>query len=330
MSVILNNNSIMSLVEANKRAGYDRNEGFLLDLRKQHHALDVLPFLPASDGAFHSYTKAKKLGSGDWRAINEGRKPTYGVSESVTTPVQLFSTECNISDDVMKLADSPADTRDSENLLVATGLVDQFMDNLINSDGSNPLAMKGFEFYRPKLGDYCINGGGTATQNGKLSSIYLCEMGEYGVNVRYNPKMTGGSDGIGLSIKDEGAVWMNDQNNRHMKVWKTTYDLTAGLEVRQDAALVRIANVPTVKVGGKSGFDPSVFIEALNLLPRMGENAVAFCPRPIYAQLMQFAFESTSNNMTVETIENFGPVVKVMGIPFLREDSIKTGLNVIA
>lgn len=323
MSVILNNAQVMSLYEANKRAGYDRNEGFLLEIQKKHQALDVLSFLPSSDGSFHKYNKASLLGKGTWRDLNEGRTPTFGTMESVTTPVQLFSTESNVSDDILQTCNSPSDVRDSENLLVAKGLVDDFMEALITSDGSDDKKMKGFMYYRGAKGDYCLNGltTGDTTSTSTFTSLFLCELGEYGVNIRYNPKLTGGSDGIGLKIKDEGAVWMNDANNKHMKVWKTTYDLTAGLEVRQDNALIRIANV-----NPKKDFNTDVFIDALQLLPNGGDNAVVFCPRSIYAQLMKFAFNSVSGtgNFSVEEFENFGKVLKVFGVPFIREDAIPT------
>lgn len=322
MSVILHNNAIMSLAEANKRAGYDRNRGFLLELEKKHHALDVIPFLPANNNAFHSYQKAVTLGSGEWRVLNEGRVATRGTMESVTTAVQIFGAESNVSDDVLQVADSPADARDSENLLIAHGLVNQFFDALINSDGSNPKAMKGFQFFRDKIGSYCLDAGGVTSGGKKLTSIYLIQPGEYGLNCRYNPKLTGGADGIGLKIKDEGSVWVNDANGRQMKIWKTTYDMTAGLELRQEESLIRLANVdPT------ADFNSGLFIDAMNLLPDSGDGAVALCPRPIYAQLMKYAEAKLSNNFTVEIIENFGKIVRVFGIPFIREDAIRTDLS---
>lgn len=322
VSVILHNNAIMSLAEANKRAGYDRNRGFLLELEKKHHALDVIPFHPANNNAFHTYNKAVTLGSGDWRFLNEGRKATRGTMESFTTAVQIFGAESNVSDDVLRTCESPADARDSENLLVGQGLVNQFFDALINSDGSNPKAMKGFQFFRDKIGSYCVDAGAAVSSSKKGTSIYLIQPGEYSLNVRYNPKLTGSSHGIGLSIKDEGSLWTKDANGNDMKVWKTTMDLTAGLELRQDESLVRIANVDP-----KAEFDLDLFIEAMHLLPDMGEGAVALCPRPIYAQLMKKAIGMAGYQFKIENVENFGGIATFMGIPFIREDAIRTDLT---
>ena len=315
MSTILGD-KYMSLVEANKRKGYDRNEGFLLELAKQHHALDVLPFLPASDNAFHSYNQATLVGQGAWRDLNEGRESTYGSMESITTPVQLFSAESNISDDVLRTADAPADTRDSENLLVATGLVEDFMSSFVYSDGSDPKCMKGLVFYRPKLGEYCIDGGGTSS--GSLTSMYIANMGKNGVNVRYNPKLTGDSHGIGLKICDEGAVWKQDKKGRDMKVWKTTYDLTAALEVRQNKSLVRIANIdPSGELQLKT------LIKAIMKLPTL-DGAVIFAPKCIEEMLINMALTAGQNQMRYEDVETFGPILKVMGVPVLIEEAILT------
>ncbi len=316
MSLILNDDKFISLVEANKRKGYDRNADFLLELEKQHHVLDVLPFLPASDNSFHQYNQATLVGKGAWRDLNEGRESTYGTMESITTPVQIFSAESNISDDVLHTADNFQDTRDSENLLVATGLVDDFMEAFIYSDGTDPKKMKGCAYYRPTLGDYCLDAGGTASNS--LTSFYVANMGKNGVNVRYNPKLTGGSDGIGLKIVDEGAVWTKDNKGRDMKVWKTTYDLTAALELRQNKSLVRIANVDPA-----GSIKLELLIKAIMKLPTR-DGAVIFAPKCVEEMLINMALSVGQNQMRYEDVENFGPILKVMGVPVLIEEAIQT------
>lgn len=332
MSVLLNNNKIMSLLEANKRAGYDRNEGFLMDLEKEHHTLDVLPFYAASDNSFHKYNKATVLGNGNWRDVNEGREHTFGSTESITSPVQIFSAETNISDDVLRLADNPGDVRDSENLLVAEGLVENFMKALIYGDFDpktgtqkpNPKMMHGFANHRSKLDNkYCLSAGGTGDA---LTSIYVVYFGEYGVNVRYNPKLTGGSDGIGLSIRDEGAVWTKDQNGRDMKTWKTVYDLTAGLEVRRDKALVRIANVDTSE---NADFPIKKVIKAISTMPNGATGACILAPREVEEMLMNYAFDASKYQITSSVIEGFGPLTRVMGVPVIREEAIVVGEHAI-
>ena len=323
MSMILNNSKLPSLVEVNKRAGFVNNESFLMDMVQHHQALDVLPFYPANNGAFHKYLKAVKVGSGAWRKLNEGRKATNGTSESITTAVQIFSAESNVADDMIRTADSPADYRDSENLLIATGMVNDFMHSLICADGSNEDEMKGFEFFRHSInGDYVYDAWKSGDSTTKLTSIYLAELGENALNIRYNPKMSGSQYGIGLSTHDEGSMFKEDQNGNDMKIWKQTYDMTAGLELRRDAALIRIANVDP-----KKAFNSDIFIDAMTELPNAGENAVAFCPRAIYAQLLKYAESKLSGNFTIDIIENFGRIVRVYGIPFLREDAIPVDLS---
>ena len=321
MSLILNNNKLMSLVEANKRKGYDRNADFMLALAKEHKALDVLPFLPASDNSFHKYTQGTIVGKGAWRDLNEGREHTYGSMESITTPVQLFSAESNIADDILKTADTPADTRDSENLLVATGLVNDFMDSLIYADGTDPKQMKGFAFYRPTLGDYCISAGGTSS--GSLTSLYVANMNKQGVNIRYNPKLTGDAHGIGLKISDEGAVWTQDRKGRDMKVWKTTYDLTAALEVRQDKSLIRIANIDP-----SGSLTLATLIKALMKLPNR-DDAVIIAPKCVEEMLINLSLSAGQYQMRYEDVETFGPILKVMGVPVLIEEAIKTTESVV-
>lgn len=333
MSVLLNNNKIMSLLEANKRAGFDRNEGFLMDLVKEHRALDVLPFLPASDNSFHKYSQATKLGKGNWRDLNEGREHTYGSTETITSPVQIFSAESNLSDDVLRTCDNPGDMRDSENMLIAEGLVEDFMRAFIYGDYDpvtgvqtpNPKIMHGLMNHRNKIDNlYCLDANGSGSA---LTSIYVCYMGEYGVNVRYNPKLTGGADGIGLSIRDEGAVWTKDRNGRDMKTWKTVYDLTAGLEVRRDKALVRIANVDT---GEDAEFPIKKVLKAINTMPKGAAGACIIAPKEVEEMLMNYAFDASKYQITSSVIEGFGPLTRVMGVPVIREEGILVGEHGVA
>lgn len=319
MSLILNNNELMTLVEANKREGYDRNEGFMLDLAKQHHILDVMPFYPSSDGSFHKYTKGILEGEGTWRDLNEGRKATRGSMESITTPVKIFSTETNISDDVLRTAKNAQDVRSSEDLLVGNGLVNSWLKSLIYSDGSNEKEMKGFVWHRPTLGKYCLDAGGT--NNGGLTSIYVAKMGTDGVNTRYNPQLTGDALGIGLRIEDQGALWKNDHNGRDMKIWKTTYDLTSGLEVRLDDNFIRIANVDI-----ESTIQLKTLIKAIMML-RSRDNAVIIAPRCVEEMLINLALTVGQYQVNYKDIEGIGPITAVMGVPVIVEEAILTNEN---
>lgn len=317
MSLILNNSNLMTLVEANKRKGYlnEGYESFVLEVARTHGILDVMPFYPASNGQFHKYTQAVKTGSGKWRGLNEGRAATKGAVESKTVPVQLFSSESNISEDVLAVAESPMETRSSEDLLVLTGVVEDWINTLINGDGSKENEMYGFEYYRNKLGEYCLDGKGT--NGGHLTSIYLVELGKNSVNIRYNPQLTGDKMGIGLKMEDRGRIRAYDKDNNGYYAFNTTFDLTSGLEVRRDSSLIRIANIDPTKT-----FDDNLFIDAMSLLPESGRDAVAIVPRPIYTQVLKYAKDKSNVNMSIEEIKNFGRIPMIFGIPLIREDAI--------
>lgn len=319
MSLIVNNDDLMTLVEANKRAGFENSEEFFLDLAKEHNILDVMPFYPASDGTFHKYSKALALGKGAWRDLNEGYTPTHGAVESVTTPVQIYSAISNVSDDVLKAVaaqgGNAAKVRTSEDVLVARGIVEDFLVSLFNADGSNPKAMLGIEYFRNKLGTYCLDGGGTAS--GSLTSIYLMDFGENKLNTRYISGWAGSEYGVGMQIRDRGQSPTQDPDGKTMYMWSTTFDLSGALELRQEKALVRLANVdPTAE------FNAELFIDGMQLMDRRGATAVALAPGAIHAQLMKYALNKNNVNFTVSEIENFGRILKVFGVPVLPEDAI--------
>lgn len=321
MSAILNDDGLMTLLEANKREGFENTEEFFAQVNKEHAILDVLPWFPSSDKSFHKYGQVKSTGKGAWRKINEGYAKGQGTVESVSTPVQIYGAVSTVSEDVLNASKtSGALIRSSEDLLVGKGIVEDFINSFFMEDGSNPDAMKGVEFYRHALGKYCLDAGGTT--NGKLTSIYLLQVGQHNLNIRYNPDMSGSEYGIGMLIRDRGEREVEDDKGRPMYVFRTTFDLSAALELKTDASLIRIANVDPTQ-----GWNANLFIDALELMPNNAANVVAVVPRSIHSQLTKYALDKSNNMFSTEQIENMGLVTKFLGIPMLREDAISVTQN---
>ena len=54
------------------------------------------------------------------------------------------------------------------------------------------------------------------------------------------------------------------------------------------------------------------------------EDAVIFAPKCVEEMLINLALTTGANQMRYEDIETFGPILKVMGVPVLTEEAIKT------
>lgn len=312
MSLLLGDN-VMSLMEANQRHHYEDTEAFYQNVITKRQTLDVLPFYPSNRGAVHEYARAVKLGTGEWRAANEGYSKSTSKLETFTENVHIFSSMSEVPEDVVMLEGEIA--RTSEDDMIARGLLEQFLDTFINGTGEDPKEMKGLAGLRPTLGSYCVSAGGTSN----LTSLYLCEFGRDTLNIRYNPNMAGGEYGIGLKSKDRGLCQSYDRDNKVTYVWRTTYDLTAAVQLAKEEALVRIANLDIT-----GDFPQDLLVDAMNLLPSGGTGAVILAPRPVYAMYMKYALNKENVAFSCEQIEGLGRIVRFLGVPIIREDAIST------
>ena len=320
MSILLGD-TCMSLMEANQRHGYEDTEAFYRKVVKRRQTLDVLPFYPSNQGNVHVYTQAVKLGKGTWRNANEGYTRSTAKMESITQNLKLYSTYSFVSNDNLALEGAAA--RESEDDMIGRGVLESFLDDVINADGKNPKSIKGFAGYRNKVDDtLCLDAGGTTNAN--LTSLYLAEFGPETLNVRYNPAITGDQYGIGLKTLDKGEQQHQDSEGKVMFGYMTTFDMTAGIELRQQESLIRIANIDTKE----GAFPEDLIVDAITTLPSSGSGAVMLAPRPIYAMYMKYALNKSNMAFTVETIENLGLVLRFLGIPILREDAIRIGEKV--
>ena len=322
MSKILSTYGLMSLMEANKRLGYEDSEAFYKPLEKQHALLDVLPWLPANNGNFHEYSQVKSLGRGEWRHINEGLKPMVSTMENFTTAIKLYGGISRISKDVLTFADDPNKARISEEQMDARGIFHDFFDTVVNSDGSENIEGKkplGFNYYRKNLGEYCIDNGGTADSGDSthLTSLYLIQPGDSFVNIRYNTKLYGG-EGIGLKIeRGENLESWNDEAGNPVYGYTTQFNLSAGIEVRTASALIRLANINYTKA-----FDLTKIIELKHKLPDKGDGAVMIVPDVLYATFEKQAYNDTKNTLTYSDVQGWGKVLNLFGIPVLEEGAI--------
>ena len=322
MSILLGD-GVMSLMEANQRHFYEDTEEFYRQVITKRQTLDVIPFLPSNGGRVHEYAQAKQLGIGYWRNANEGYTPSTGKLETITQNLKLYSGMSKVSEDNVMLEGVIA--RTSEDDMVARGILEGFLNEFINADGKNPKGIRGLAGFRPKLSDanYCLDAGGTTEKN--LTSLYLCEFGPTTLNVRYDPAMTGNEYGIGLKSVDRGLQLVPDAEGKMSWSYVTTYDMTAGVELRDESALVRVANVD---VSGT--FPQDLLVDAINMLPSMGSGAVILAPRSIYAMYTKYAINKENIAFTVEQIEGLGRVLYFLGVPIIMEDAIKVGQKLTA
>jgi hypothetical protein len=301
----------MNIVEASKREGYTDKASFLTQLAKKYDLLQVAPWFPSSDGAFHKYTQAVRLGNGGFVKANG---PVPSISSSADTFIEAiasYQADSRVDDSILKTAKEPGKVRDSEDVANLEGVMKNWMYELFY--GTNSIeGFKGFAERRAALDEqYTFDNGGSGSD---LTSIWLMELGERGFNFRYpsgaQPGISSDDRGRHLvrTLADDGDFW----------AWIRHYEIYAGMEIKNPKALLRLANIES----GGSTIDHAKFIKMKNQLPNVGRDAVGFGNRTAHAIVETMAYDKSNAAYSLQDIEGFGPVVRLVGIPIMMIETI--------
>ena len=309
MAIIVSTQA-MNIVEAQKREGYKDALSFLANLVKKNDFLNMAPWYASSDGAFHKWIEASRLGKGGFTKANEAVPKISSGSDTKVEPISFYQADSVIDDVVLKTAKNKVKARDSEDVANLEGFTQDWLYQLMY--GANAVeGFQGLAARRASLGDYVYSAAGSGSD---LTSLWLFEFGERGFNLRY-PAGTQ----PGISSEDRGL------NNVPVPVgsgqfwaWIRHYEIAAGMEIINQKAMLRMANIES----GGTDISPNTFIKMKNQLPNVGRDAVGFCNRTAHALIETGAYNKTNAAYSIQDIEGFGPVTRIVGIPILFWEGI--------
>ena len=310
MSVITSTQA-MNIVEAQKREGYTNSAEFLGALAKKIDLLQFAPFLPSSDGTFHKWLQATRLGTGAFTKANDAVPSISSGSDVKIEPIAMYMADSTINETVIKTTKDPVKARDSEDVANLEGFTQDWLYKLMyGTDAAD--GFRGLAARRPTADStYTWKDTGSGSD---LTSIWLFEFGERGFNFRYPAGTQPGiiSDDRGLHKvpipAGTGSMW----------AWIRHFEIAAGMEIKNEKALLRLANIET---GGET-FPTNTFIKMKNQLPQMGRDAVAFANRTVHALVETAAYNKTNMSFSISDVEGFGPVARIVGIPVMFWETI--------
>lgn len=311
----------MNIVEAQKRAGFTSEKRFIGDLAKKNDLLQVAPWYPSSNGIFHKNLKATRLGEGAFTDAN-GAVPSISAStDEETMQITFYEADSKVAEQVVKAAEDPRKTRDTEDMANSKGFLQGWMSKVVyGTSADDKLGWKGLALRRPSINSTnTFSAGGSS---GNQSSLYLIEFGEEGFCFRY-PK----GAKPGLYSEDRGLHSMPiPVGTGNAWYWVRHYEIAAGIEIMQDKALQRMANISVTA----SSLPHATFIKMKNYLPNMGKDAVSFCNRTIHSIVETMAYDKSNAAYGIKDIEGFGPIAYFVGIPVLYMESILDTESVIS
>lgn len=198
------------------------------------------PVVQANDGTVNTSVVRTALPHGTKRVYNQG----VGVGASQTDTIHDVCAQVaiysEVDEDLVNNSADKAETLQSEEVAFIEGLSQDMADDIFYGNHSkNPASIDGFATRRAKLeAKKCISAGGTTAN--KQTSIYLVKWGQNNVKMMY-PK---GASGLGVQVKPKGVQTVDaPDGNGKMEAYQTYYKVDYGIIVKNEAALIRIANI---------------------------------------------------------------------------------------
>ena len=315
----LNTTNQLGLVELAKRKGPKGNLLAIAEvLAEDNEIIQDMTWVEANDTASHKSIKRASLPSGTWRKLNDGVGKEASETIEVVDTIGMLETWSEVDVDLVKMAPNPAKFRSDESLAFVEGLSQNLSDTAFY--GNANVDTEQFTGLAPRLANASLPNvidGGHSTAN-SCTSIYLVQWGVTKTHMIY-PK---GSKSMGVSHTDMDIDRVSGQTaNTTFRAYVDHYQVKAGLVVRDDRRIARIANINPTAGATANIFDEDDLILLLNKMPKRGQGAMIYCNDTILTQMDINAKDKTNVNYSTSNIWGV-PTMTFRGVPVRLCDSI--------
>jgi len=319
----------LTLVELAKRTLDGQHLAVAEVLAETNEVLTDAVWIESNQPTSHVTTKRTSLPSGTWRKINGGVSREASNTQQIVETIGLCEAYSIVDKFLVDIAPNPREFRSSEDLAFVEGLSQTLADVLFKDDdntipGDMSAAPEKFNGFVIRYNSINASGnvqdeGGDATA-GDTTSLWIIQWGPSMVHMIY-PK---GSK-MGIEVRDLGEQTVSASDSpssspSEYQAYRTHFKVAAGLVVRDDRCVQRLANIDDL--GDTSPLDEDNVIIMQNKLPYQGKNGVIYCNADTKTQLDILAKDS--GNLAVASVEDaFGrPVTVFRGMPVRRVDAI--------
>lgn len=187
----------------------------------------------------HQTTVRTGLPSATWRLLNQGTAGSKSTSAQITEGCGILESWCEVDVALANLNGNAAAFRMQEGKAHLEAMNQEFAQTLFYGNaGTAPEEFNGFATRYSTLGQNCITGGGSGSDN---SSIYLVGWGPLSVHGVF-PK----GSAAGLQHYDYGEVTIETSagiQGSRLRVYQDKWEWKPGLAVRDWRYVVRVANI---------------------------------------------------------------------------------------
>lgn len=308
MSVL--NSLHMNLLEAANLEGYKDKATYLAPVVKMNDFFQTASWVPSTDGLVNKTTQVAEIGEGAWSKANAAIPEIGSKSEVIVENLKLFEGLSSV-DERLLTGKNKAKVRDAQDIANLEGFTQSWLSQVLyNADSKDgTLGLVARRNKLPAAGKFngVTSAGGTA--DGSLTSALLIEWGNRGLEMVYEQ-----GEQPGITDQDKGEVFYNGYY-----VLQRLFRIKAGISIHKPEAVQRLCNIDPTQT-----FDMKTFIKMRNKLPSMGRNAVLFVNRDVKSLIEEACFDKSNAQYTYGELQGYGPVAKVLGIPVMMLEALKS------
>lgn len=325
----------LTLIEIAKRT----NDGALITIvevleETNEWLMDAL-WLPSNQTASHITTQRTSLPTGTWRKLNQGVAPETSSTKQIVEGMGLLEAYSRIDKRLYDLAPDKNAFRSGEDKAFIEGLGQNLTDVMFRDSAGvafgntalNPERFNGLPVRLDTIGTQVLDHGDNTNATDD-TSIYIIQWGENRVHMIY-PKNSPNHSAITHEDLGEQTIDVTGTAGtpKLMQAMVSHFLCNAGLVVRDDRCIVRIASIDSVSgttfsfnsTGSNTGHRQ--LIQALNALPYQGVGAKIYCNNTIKTQMDILAVDKAN---VLYNIDNWSgkPITTFRGVPVRRVDAI--------
>ena len=309
----------MTLSEVLQLQRYTNEAAFMKDLEKDSILMRLLGWYPTSHGAVHKGAKATKLPKGAFGAYNKAIPTSSSSTTEYEETIKFYELKSDVDERFFQgMSEEEAKkARAGRDAIYAKGFMQGFANEVVNCYGIDAKSVKGHIHRRNTIdGKYTYDAGGTT--DGKLGSIIFIRPAEDGVNLRYP---TGA--GPNLKIIDKGSIPTleideNGDIQGTFNALETIFRVFYTIDIPDDSALIRLANIPTDQALSKAIVEQ--IIDIVNSLDKQGAGYFALAPQKVIGQFWKYLLDKNNIAFSKQSVEHMGAPTFIFNTPFFTEE----------
>ena len=246
MATLTLTDSLTALERANRSAENADARRIIETLKETNEVLLDAPVAEANERTSNRTVQRSALPTLSHRVYNQGVKNSASQTKTVNDVICEVAGYSEVDVKLIRESANPEEFLNSEitSFIEAMGQT-QAEDIFYGSHKASVDNMDGFAIRRTGIdGKLCVNmGGSDATHN---TSVYIVKWGMDKAHLIY-PK---GAAGLGCERKDMGECTSEMSDGKKMQVYRNYFSASYGLTLRNEKALVRLANINTSTASG--------------------------------------------------------------------------------